>query len=173
MQTSRVIKAARIARDVSPPTHRRFGAMLTGGALVLALGLATALPARAAPDGEDLAKALLGLAIIGAIAESADSKDDRRETVPVWGDRSDHWSDGHHHDKWKKKRRVEVPAVCAVQVSKKRRTTVVFPETCLRRAGLGRDLPRYCADEARIRGDWQRVYTADCLREAGLRIERR
>lgn len=162
----RTVPAARIARADTATSPRRMGALLTGAAAVLSLVLATALPAQAKPDAEDMLKTLLGLAIIGAIANEAnDNKgkitrydDDRYYPVPD------------HKPHKKKKKGFNVPAACAIQISGRKRDAVVYSESCMLRAGVNRNLPYNCSNEAKIYGRWDTIFSAQCLRNAGFRL---
>jgi hypothetical protein len=124
---------------------RRLAAMITGGAAALALVLATAIPARAEPN--DLTKALIAALVVGAIAHELNDKD---KPAPVTSKR--------------------VPAVCAISIDGAERSVTLFPESCLRKEGFDYRLPRYCANSATIFGKRDRVYSAQCLREAGFRV---
>ena len=50
------------------------------------------------------------------------------------------------------------------------RSVTLYSETCLRREGIDRRLPRNCASSAQILGRDDRVYSAQCLRDAGFRF---
>ncbi|WP_225027212.1 hypothetical protein [Xinfangfangia pollutisoli] len=161
MTETRLIPAARIARQSAraEPSPRGFTRMFTAGAAVVALVLSTTLPARAAPDGEDYLKTIIGLAIIGAIAKSANDKKKDRD--------DDHYVPAPKPGKDKGRR---IPASCAIEIAGKKRDAVVYPESCLREAGVTRNLPRNCSNEAKIFGEWDRIYSAECLRSAGFRV---
>lgn len=158
MTEAKLIPAARIVRAEAYSSPRRMGGWLTAGAVVLSMVLATALPARAAPDGEDIAKTLLGLLIIGAIADSMDDNDGRGKPRPT--PKPD-------------KKKDRIPAACAIQIAGKRSEAIVYPERCLRDSGVTRRLPYHCASEARVYGRWDTVFSAQCLRDAGFRLDRR
>ena len=128
---------------------RRLAAMITGGAAALALVLATAIPARA--ETNDLTKALIAALVVGAIAHELKDKD---KPAPL-------------PEPVKTKR---VPAVCAISIDGAERSVTLFPESCLRKEGFDYRLPRYCANSATIFGKRDRVYSAQCLREAGFRV---
>ena len=130
---------------------RRLAGMITAGAVAFALVLGAALPARA-DRKDDLAKALIGALIVGAIVNELNDKSDPRPE-PV------------------KSRRV--PAVCAISIDGAERSVTLFPESCLRREGFDHRLPRGCANSARIFGKDDRVYSAQCLRDAGFRVSGR
>ncbi|MES2916695.1 MAG: hypothetical protein V4753_16375 [Pseudomonadota bacterium] len=136
---------------------RRFAAMLTGGAAALALVLATAIPARA-DKKDDLAKALIAALVVGVIANELKDKDKPAPVpVPV-------------PEPVKSKR---VPAVCAISIDGADRSVTLYPESCLRAEGFDYRLPRGCANSATIFGERDRVYSAQCLRDAGFRISGR
>lgn len=128
---------------------RRLAAMITGGAAALALVLATAIPARA--ETNDLTKALIAALVVGAIAHELKDKD---KPAPL-------------PEPVKTKR---VPAVCAISIDGAERSVTLFPESCLRKEGFDYRLPRYCANSATIFGKRDRVYSAQCLRDAGFRV---
>jgi hypothetical protein len=134
---------------------RRLAAMVTGGAAALALVLATAIPAKA--EKNDLAKALIAALVVGAIAHELKDKDKPAplplplpEPEPV-----------------KSKR---VPAVCAISIDGADRSVTLYPESCLREEGFDYRLPRGCANSATIFGERDRVYSAQCLKDAGFRV---
>lgn len=131
---------------------RRFAAMLTGGAAALALVLATAIPARA--EKNDLAKALIAALVVGAIAHELK---DKPAPLPV-------------PEPVKTKR---VPAVCAISIDGAERSVTLYPESCLRDEGFDYRLPRHCANSATIFGERDRVYSAQCLKDAGFRVSGR
>jgi hypothetical protein len=130
---------------------RRFATGLTGGALVLALVLGAAMPAKA-DKKDDLAKALIAALVVGAIVNELDAEPrDRYEPV-------------------KQKR---VPSVCEISIDGAQRSVSLYSENCLRREGFTQRLPRNCANEARVFGRADRVFSAQCLRNAGFRLSGR
>ncbi len=128
---------------------RRFAGMLTAGAVALAVGLGAALPAKA-DQQDDLARALIGALAVGVIVSELN---DRQKPEPVRSPRG--------------------PAVCAISINGAERTVTLFTESCLRREGFHQRLPRGCANSARIFGREDRVYSAQCLRDAGFRVSGR
>lgn len=150
-------KSHRIAsRGIAETTlsGRRFAAMVTGGAAALALVLATAIPAKA-DKKDDLAKALIAAIVVGAIAHELTDKDKRAPTpVPT-------------PEPVRNKR---VPSVCAISIDGAERSITLYPESCLRAEGFDYRLPRGCATGATIYGERDRVYSAQCLRDAGFRV---
>lgn len=135
---------------------RRFAAMITGGAAALALVLATAIPAKA-DKKDDLAKALIAAIVVGAIAQELTDKD-KPAPVPVPVPTP---------EPVKNKR---VPSVCAISIDGAERSVTLYPESCLRAEGFDYRLPRGCANGATIYGERDRVYSAQCLRDAGFRV---
>lgn len=135
---------------------RRVAAMITGGAAALALVLATAIPARA--EKNDLAKALIAALVVGAIAHELKDKD-KPVPLPI-----------PEPEPVKSKR---VPSVCAISIDGAERSVTLYPESCLREEGFDYRLPRHCANGATIFGQRDRVYSAQCLRDAGFRVTSR
>lgn len=134
---------------------RRFAAMLTGGAAALAVILATAIPAKA-DKKDDLAKALIAALVVGAIASELK---DKPAPAPV--------------PKPEPVKNRRVPSVCAISIDGADRSVTLFPESCLRQEGFDYRLPRGCANSATIFGERDRVYSAQCLRDAGFRVSGR
>ena len=130
---------------------RSLAAALTGGAVALALILGAAMPAKA-DKKDDLAKALIGALVVGVIVNELTDKP-KPAPEPV------------------KSRRV--PSVCAITIDGAERSVTLFSEHCLRREGFDHRLPRGCANSARIFGRDDRVYSAQCLRDAGFRVSGR
>jgi hypothetical protein len=154
-------RSHRIAsRGISESTlsARRFAAMLTGGAAALALVLATTIPAKA--EKNDLTKALIAALVVGAIAHELKDKDKpAAQPVPV------------PEPEPVTSRRV--PSVCAISIDGAERSVTLYPESCLRAEGFKARLPRGCANTATIYGQRDRVYSAQCLRDAGYRVSGR
>lgn len=173
MQSPRVLPATPVFRLAGRrPAPRRFAAGLTAAAAVAALVLSTSLPARAGDGngGKDAARALVAALVIGAILQGAKKAGDAAPVplpvpvpVPVH-DSHDHMRKPHRDD------RPVIPRVCAIEIEGDRRDIALYPETCLRDAGVGGPLPRDCATRATIFGQPDRVYGADCLRDAGFRL---
>jgi hypothetical protein len=142
-RSQRIASQGVAERNTQP---RRLAAVLTGGAVVLALALGAAMPAKA-DKKDDLAKALIGALVIGVIVNELN---DNPKPEPV--------------------KRPRVPAVCEIAISGGQRSVSFYSETCLRREGFDHRLPRGCANHARIFGRDDRVYSAQCLRDAGFRV---
>ncbi len=127
----------------------RFVALVMAVALAMGL-IGTAGPARA--DDDDLVKALAALAIVGIIAHA--SQQDHLQPAPV-------------------PRPVagpKVPGVCAIEIVGQHSRATVYGERCIRAQGFGWRLPQGCARPARIYGQNDRIYTPQCLQNAGFRI---
>jgi hypothetical protein len=134
---------------------RRFAAMLTGGAAALAVVLATTIPAKA-DSRDDLAKALIAALVVGAIAHEL-KDNDKPAPVPTP----------------KPVSTKRVPSVCAISIDGSERSVTLYPESCLRAEGFKPRLPRGCANTATIYGERDRVYSSQCLRDAGFRVSGR
>lgn len=139
---------------------------LAGALAVTPLG---ATPASAAPDAQDIALTLLGLAVIGAVAN--DMKNDRGEVSRSSGSRNDdrYWDNGRRDDR----RRLErLPARCEIEVRTRRGWTEAFGERCLEREGIRVNrLPNRCEFQARTARGRATVYGSECLQDAGYRVE--
>lgn len=135
-------------------TGRRFATSLTGGAVVLALVLGAAMPAKA-DKKDDLAKALIAALVVGVIVKELDDKSKAPDVLP------------------EPVRQKRVPSVCAISIDGAERSVSLYSENCLRREGFDSRLPRACANDARIFGRDDRVYSAQCLRDAGFRLSGR
>lgn len=171
-------------RIFSAAARRRLVATLAAAATAFALmTAAAAVPARAAPDAEDYAKALAAIAAVAIIAHAA-RKDGRRHPQPApapdpvhgpgWGQPGGHWGHpgqgwGHGHGGgWRGR---ILPAACALEFPGHRGPRTYYAEPCLRRSGVEARLPRACAEQARLRGRVVPVYAERCLVEAGFRPE--
>jgi hypothetical protein len=148
--TSRSIASCGISERGMQP--RRFATLLTGGAVALALVLGAAMPAKA-DKKDDLAKALIAALVIGTIAHELKDDDDDRKPKPAKSPR--------------------VPSVCEISIDGAQRSVSLYSESCMRREGFDYRLPRGCANGARIFGRSDRVYSAQCLRDAGFRVSGR
>lgn len=151
MSAQTEVKVHRIARQgvvSASASAAGLGFWLTGGALVLALVLGLAMPAKA-DKKDDLIKGLAAALVVGAILNELDQK---AEAKPV--------------------RQPKVPAVCAITIHGDERSVTLYPERCLRREGFDERLPKSCANSATIYGRDDRVYSASCLRSAGFRLGR-
>jgi hypothetical protein len=167
MTAGHEIQTVRIARTQKAdtiPSPRRMVGLITAGAAALSLILATTLPARADNRSDDLAKALIAALVVGAIIHETKKSDHNPAPAPTP-------EPVHKRKKWKHYNTTTIPAVCALQFDGERRSVTVYPERCLLREGVTRRLPRGCANEARIYGKWDRIYSERCLRDAGFILE--
>ena len=152
----------------------------TALALSLAVSPMTATPAAAAPDGEDLARAAIGLLIIGAIASAARDNDrddhaDRGQYRPIepahgrghgWNNgRGNGRADGRGRD-WR--HASALPQACVLQIRTAHGTSDAYGRRCVERAGF-RTLPAACAFDVQDRGRSRTVYGARCLSDFGYR----
>lgn len=147
-------RIASLGVSESATQPRRLAAMLTAGAVAVALVLGAAVPAKA-DRKDDLAKALIGALVVGVIVNELNDKKKSKHTPaplpePV--------------------RNPRVPAVCEISIDGARQSVSLFSENCLRREGFDYRLPRGCANTARVFGRSDRVYSAQCLRDAGFRV---
>ena len=134
---------------------RQFATGLTVGALVLALVLGAAMPAKA-DKADTLAQALIAALLAGGAVNQvapAPRAPPVVVTEPVKQNR--------------------VPSVCAISIDGAQRSVSLYSENCIRREGFDQRLPRGCANDARIFGRDDRVYSAQCLRDAGIRLSGR
>lgn len=129
-------------------------------AVAVALGLIGAVAAPARADDRDLARALAAIAVIGIIASTAKAN----------GKKHDEYRDFPPYDVRHDRRAPRVPAVCAIEINGSRTSATVYGERCLREEGFDWRLPRDCSRPARIYGREDRIYTEQCLRNAGFRI---
>lgn len=145
-------------------------------AVAVALGVIGAVAAPARADDRDLARALAAIAVIGIVAGAAKAKDKPRDEYrdfPPYETRHDRGRDWGHDGRrdWHDDRRApRVPAVCAIEINGSRTRATVYGERCLREVGFDWRLPRECSRPARIYGRDDRIYTEQCLRNAGFRI---
>lgn len=143
-------------RPASRNPARRLVAIIAAAATALGLLAGTAIPARA--DNDDLAKALVALAIVGIIAHQANKNRPRPPVVQPYDPYPPQPA-----------RAPRVPSVCAIEISGNAGTATVYGERCLRAEGFDWRLPQHCARTARIYGQNDRIYSDQCLRDAGFR----
>ncbi|MDB5658650.1 MAG: hypothetical protein JWS10_1265 [Cypionkella sp.] len=138
--------------------------------LLIAISLlaATAMPSHADKRSDNIAKIIAGALVIGLIAKGIDDNKDRKH----------HDKPKPHHDKPKPHHQPQsshqprVPSVCAISIDSRSGDAVtMYSEKCLRREGFDYRLP-HCARDVRIYGRADRVYSAQCLRDAGFRLGR-
>lgn len=156
-----------------------------------ALGLSVA-PAPASADGDDIARVLAGLAVIGIIAKVADDRRDRRKDVseesiyPRYGTvdhrRGVRTTDGELRRLGKPKRnRIKgykkrpLPDNCLRVVDNNRgRDRLVYVSRCLNRSyKFASKLPDHCQRFIRTYRGTRTVYGSRCLARDGWRVARR
>lgn len=153
-----------LSRNDRPRRFRSLANTVTAGAVALSLILGTAVPVQAGGK-DDLAKAIIAALILGAIIHSTNDG----HAAPVPPPRP------HPYPQPQPQPRPRVPAVCAIEIGGYGNGAVrrVFSGNCLQREGFPYALPQRCASEARIYGQWDRIYGAQCLRDAGFRVSGR
>ncbi len=150
------IHALRDTRHTSMFTLKRQANILVILLMAISLLAATAMPSHAERRDSDLAKIIAGALVIGLIAKAIDDNKDRHkpkpQPQPVYEPR--------------------VPSVCAISIdSNSGQPVTMYSQKCLRREGFDYRLPN-CARDVRIYGEADRVYSAQCLRDAGFRLGR-
>ena len=151
---------------------------------VTALGLAVT-PVPAAADGEDIAKALAGLAILGLIAKTVDDRRDRRKAAST--QTHSNWFDDRrvidgdirridkprHSDRRGFKNR-PLPDRCLRIVDTDRRDRLVYASRCLdRHYKHANRLPQACERLIRTPRGLREVYGVRCLRRDGWQVASR
>lgn len=131
-------------------------------AVAIAFGLlaGSVVPARA--GGDDLAKALAAIAVVGLIASAAKAKEDAQAR-------------DQERDKDRDKVVVAtrtVPVACGIEIAGTQTRATVYAESCMTRQGVSH-LPVWCARPATILGKRDFIYTEACLKEGGLRLQSR
>lgn len=149
------IHALRETRQTQIFTMKRQANILVVLLMAISLLAATAMPSHADKRGDDLAKIIAGALVIGLIANSIDNNNKHKakpQPTPVYEPR--------------------VPSVCAITIdSNSGQPVTMYSQKCLRSEGFDYRLPN-CARDVRIYGEADRVYSAQCLRDAGFRLGR-
>lgn len=150
-------------------------------AAVTSLSLAvTPMQAAAGPDGEDIAAALAGIAILGLIAKAASDKDDDRAKTAPSTSRS-RFIEGEFvrdRDPWNATRlrsvqRATLPERCVRYVRTSQGTRAVYGQRCLnQRYQFAANLPDHCQRRVRTDNGTRTVFGARCLRREGWRVPR-
>lgn len=155
-----------------------------------ALGIALApVPAAAGPDGEDIAKALAGLAVLGIVAKVASDRDKRRDraatqSAPQYGTVDDHNRriiDGNFRsidepvrNKKRGFKKAKLPDRCLRVVETRRSDRYVYGNRCLNRHyKFASKLPERCVRYVRTDRGLREVYAARCLARDGWRVAQR
>lgn len=158
-----------------------------------ALGLALApLPASAEPGGQDIARALAGLAVLGIIANASSDRKDRRRTSTINQNNSYHSLGsiddrrntriidgelrGPQHSIKRKQgfKKARLPDRCLRTVDTARRDRLVYVSRCLNRSyKFARKLPQSCERFVRTNRGLLSVYASRCLARDGWKVARR
>ncbi|MES2435323.1 MAG: hypothetical protein V4586_16060 [Pseudomonadota bacterium] len=155
------IHALRDTRQTPMFTLKRQANILVVLLMAISLLAATAMPSHAEKRDNDLAKIIAGALVIGLIAKTIDDNKDRNKPKP-------HKPQPYPEPVYEPR----VPSVCAISIdSNSGNAVTMYSEKCLRREGFDYRLPR-CARDVRIYGQPDRVYSAQCLRDAGFRLGR-
>jgi hypothetical protein len=151
-------ETAYVSRTSSPraekPAHSRFMSLMIAGATALAMITASAMPAHADRNNDDLLKALAAIAAIAIISKAVkDNKRKHHVPAPI--------------------RMPVVPSICAIEIGSGRGMVTGFTERCLRREGFNYRLPSGCATRISVYGRSDNFYPKQCLRNAGFTIRPR
>ena len=135
---------------------KRLMSGMTALAVAGSLVLASALPSHADRRGDNMAKALAVAIVLGLIVNNANKNKPKPTPIPA--------------PKPLPVKQPRVPAICAIEIDSDDGSPVtVFSEICLRDEGFDYRLPD-CARSVRIYGQRDRIYSAQCLRDAGFRV---
>lgn len=152
-ETAHALRAASTAPGLA---MKRQANRLVAAAVAVAMLFASALPSHADRRGDDLAKALAAALVLGLVVNAIDNNHAKPKPKP----------------QPQPVRQPRVPAVCAIEMDSDRYGTVsMYPERCLRAEGFNYRLPD-CGRSVRIYGQPDWVYSGQCLREAGFRVDR-
>lgn len=157
------IHALRNTRHTPMFSMKRQANILVILLMVISILAATAMPSHAERRNNDLAKIIAGALVIGLIAKTIDDNKDRRKPKP-----QPYQPQPYPEPVYQPR----VPAVCAISIdSNSGEVVTMYSQKCLRREGFDYRLPN-CARDVRIYGEADRVYSAQCLRDAGFRLGR-
>ncbi|MEO1537624.1 MAG: hypothetical protein AAFR73_07815 [Pseudomonadota bacterium] len=166
----------------------RFAKLAISGLTALSLSLGTVPAAQAAPDGEDLAKVLAGLAVVGLIAHAANDRD-KKTTQTTQTSRTvtkEYGSIEHGEptriiegtirrpsDQYQGVRRAALPDQCVRIVSTSRGDRTVYGARCLKQDYIyANQLPQACKLQIRTNNRIRNAYGANCLRRDGWQVAR-
>ena len=166
----------------------RFVKLALSGLTALSLTM-TPMPASAGPDGEDIAKALAGLAVLGIIASAANDRKKRRRNQAntvinnnpygsIEGSRSPRVIEGEIRRRGnqgrvnnQRFRFTPLPDRCVRVVSTSRGDRTVYGARCLKRNyAYTNRLPERCRLQVRTNNRIRNVYGARCLRRDGWQV---
>ncbi|KAF0175016.1 MAG: Uncharacterized protein FD162_737 [Rhodobacteraceae bacterium] len=154
------IHALRHARHVPMFAMKRQANRLLAAVIAVSLLAASALPSHADKRGDNIAKLLAGALAVGLIANSIDNNKARATPAPA------------PQPQPQPTGLPRVPSVCAISIDSNSGDAVtMYPEKCLRREGFSYGLPA-CARPARIFGEADKIYSANCLQDAGFKLGR-
>lgn len=152
------IHALRHARHVPMFAMKRQANRLLAAVIAVSLLAVSALPSHADRRGDNIAKLLAGALAVGLIANSIDNNKAQAAPAPAPQPRPVGLP--------------RVPSVCAISIDSNSGDAVtMYPEKCLRREGFRYGLPA-CARPARIFGETDKIYSANCLQDAGFKLGR-
>lgn len=164
------VHALRDARAKPVFALKRQGNRLMAALVALSMLAASATPSHADKRGDDLAKALAAALAIGLVVNAID-KNNKKHTTPAPAPQPYPYP---HHPRPTPQpvHQPRVPAACAIEMDSSNYGTVrMYPERCLRSEGFNYRMPD-CGRSVRIYGQPDWVYSEQCLRESGFRIER-
>jgi hypothetical protein len=144
-----------------PSRARRVMSAVIAALTAVAIVTAGAAPARA--DDRMIAQALLAIGAIAVIGSlDKDHTPQKAKPKPVYRPVVT--------PKYAPVYARTVPQSCAITIAGDRTRARFFTESCLRRNGVSYRLPQNCARPARIYGYNDRIYSDQCLRNAGFRV---
>ena len=168
------VHALRDARAKPAFALKRQGNRLMAALVALSMLAASATPSHADKRGDDLAKALAAALAIGLVVSAID-KNKNKHTAPAPAPQPYPYPQPKPHHPRPAPQPVyqpRVPAACAIEMDSSNYGTVrMYPERCLRSEGFNYRMPD-CGRSVRIYGQPDWVYSEQCLRESGFRIER-
>ena len=131
---------------------------LTALAVAGSLVLASAVPSHADRRGDNLAKALAAAIVLGLIVNNANKGNAHPAPAPI------------PKPLPVPVKKPRVPNICAIEIDSDQGYPVtVYSENCLQDEGFDYRLPN-CGRSVRIYGERDRIYSAQCLRDAGFRV---
>ncbi len=164
--------------------------LITATIASIAMAASLTAPATARADGDDIAKAIVGIAAIAIIAKAIDDRNDRDNFTTVGSRRlgSVNQFDGRSvidgrirrldSRRGPKARRgykkQALPRTCLRVVETSRGDRLVYGSRCLNRNfRFAAKLPGNCETAVRTRRGFRTVYGARCLRRDGWKVARR
>lgn len=172
------VHALRDASNKPVFAMKRQGNRLMAALVALSMLAASASPSHADRQGDNLAKALAAALAIGLVVSAID-KNNKKHATPAPAPQPYPYPQPYpqpkpHHPPPTPQPAYQprVPAACAIEMDSSNYGTVrMYPERCLRSEGFNYRMPD-CGRSVRIYGQPDWVYSEQCLREAGFRIER-